>query len=45
MEALFTGKEKGVSVYMFSVSDLLVRENRIRQDFSKEVRKIGMESP
>ena len=44
MEALFTGKEKGVSVYMFSVSDLLVRENRIRQDFSKEVRKIGMES-
>ena len=31
-------------MYMFSVSELLVRENRIRQDFSEEVRKIDMES-
>lgn len=44
MEALLTGKEKGVSLYMFSVSELLVRENRIRQDFSEEVRKIDMGS-
>jgi len=44
LEALFTGKEKGVSLYMFSVSELLVRENRIRQDFSEEVRKIDMGS-